>query len=92
MKSRLDGEPIVPMVWRQTGDQSSRPASEKDIREGVHLLYTNGLTKREYFAGLAMQGLIVLYKDYDPGDYAYLAICSTKAADALITELNKETI
>ena len=85
MKSRSDDEPIAPMVWRQTGDQSSRPASEKDIREGVHLLYTNGLTKREYFAGLAMQGFISAVTDF-----GNLAAFSVMAADALIAELNKE--
>ena len=87
MKSRSDDEPIAPMVWRQTGDQSSRPASEKDIREGVHLLYTNGLTKREYFAGLAMQGLISPISVHHLEE---LARYSVKAADYLITELNKD--
>jgi len=74
-------------------DQPAHPTMEHGYDSvGLPCVYTtNGLTKREYFAGLAMQGLIVLYKDYDPGDYAYLAICSTKVSDALIAELDKET-
>lgn len=44
----------------------------------------DGLTKREYFAGLAMQGLCA-DTNYD-GD---VAASSVKLADALIAELNK---
>lgn len=46
-----------------------------------------GLTKREHFAGLAMQGLLA--KDgnnYEPRDYAKFAI---KCADALLEEITK---
>lgn len=53
-----------------------------------------GLTKREYFAAMAMQGLLAHncahFKDEDlhePG----VAKRSLKLADALIAELNKET-
>lgn len=54
-----------------------------------------GLTKREYFAGLAMQGLL------NKGDWgegaaeqrehfrAYMAKLAVKNADALLKELNK---
>lgn len=53
----------------------------------------DGLTKREYFAALAIQGIaatgcIVSGGIYlDPGDAAKTAV---KYADALINELNKE--
>ena len=41
---------------------------------------------RAYYAGLAMQGLITEFNDYEN-----LAAFSVKAADYLIAELNKET-
>ena len=43
---------------------------------------------RNYYAGLAMQGLIATSHIYD---YENLARYSVKAADTLIAELNKET-
>lgn len=49
-----------------------------------------GLTKREYFAALAMQGLAPIGVgtfSWDPNNIAAMAV---KNADALIEELNKE--
>lgn len=43
-----------------------------------------GLTKREYFAAMAMQGLLARASKYSR-EYAEIAV---DAADALITELN----
>ena len=45
----------------------------------------NGLTKREYFAAMAMQGLLA----NDSGLITSKARDAVKAADALIEELNK---
>jgi hypothetical protein len=47
---------------------------------------TGGLTKREHFAGLAMQSLI------NGGESRFVTIAksSLKAADALLAELDKE--
>lgn len=42
--------PICPMILRQIGEQEFRIASEKDLREGIHLSSHKGLTKREHFA------------------------------------------
>lgn len=52
-----------------------------------------GLTKREYFAGLAMQGICAA-KD-EVGElihhgYEWIAISSVKVADALLAELEKK--
>lgn len=51
-----------------------------------------GLTKREYFAALAMQGLV----DFVPGcpaidekDAKHIATYAVRCADALLTELAK---
>jgi hypothetical protein len=43
-----------------------------------------GLSKRELFAAMAMQGLL-----FDPVDLRMIAQLSVKAADALIAELSK---
>lgn len=55
-----------------------------------------GLTKREYFAAMAMQGLFanpeyvkVLRNISEPGRHQSIAETSVAAADALITSLNK---
>lgn len=48
-----------------------------------------GLTKRELFAAMAMQGMMPLYTDnrFSPRDIAEWAVIQT---DLLIAELNKE--
>ena len=48
-----------------------------------------GLTKREYFAGLAMQG-IVSNADYYLRNGETFALCAVALADELLTELDKE--
>ena len=48
--------------------------------------YRKVLTKREYFAGLAMQGLISRQDIEDPENTANNAVCY---ADALLEELSK---
>ena len=49
-----------------------------------------GLTKREYFAAMAMQGLLA-NTNYNSTDDAVLAMTCTDAADALIKALNINT-
>jgi len=48
-----------------------------------------GLTKREYFAGLAMQALIPTYVE-KVQELTNVAEASTDFADALLAELNKK--
>lgn len=49
----------------------------------------NYLTKREYFAGLVMQGLISSEtEDYNFGHFSNLAEQAVKRADALLNELS----
>ena len=50
-----------------------------------HTAQSNGLTKREYFAAMAMQGYATK-TNWPIDDIVRYAV---KAADALITELNK---
>lgn len=47
-----------------------------------------GVTKREYFAALAMQGLLA--NRYSNGERHEIANIAVNQADALIAELNKE--
>lgn len=48
------------------------------------IIVTTGLTKREYFAGLALQGLI---SSNSGQTYEYLVTRSIKAADELLKQL-----
>ncbi len=55
----------------------------RDLLAGTEI-FNLGLTKRELFAALAMQGLLAQY-DLSPYD---IADCAVKNADALLAELN----
>ncbi len=78
------------------------PRAHASDPRGTIREHSNGLTKREYFAGLAMQGFLDKLSNIttqDPAhpdwlsvapDFEGLAAGSVKMADALIAELNKE--
>jgi len=53
----------------------------------VNEAYQSGLSKREYFAGLAMQGLLVSNHD---ADFKEIAEWSVKMADELLKQLGDE--
>ena len=60
------------------------------INPWKELSVNGGLTKREYFAGLAMQGILASLTGDDcisPND---LARCSLVNADALLAELERQ--
>jgi hypothetical protein len=63
-------------------------ANDAAFAQNPHTLLDTGLTKREYFAAKAMQGLLAMAKDDE--SMQFLARQSVKMADALIEELNKE--
>jgi hypothetical protein len=75
-----------------SGNDAAFPG-EKNIRYGQPNDCNEGLTKREYFAGLAMQG--ILAGQYSTGAADWNAGCDTLAgwsvdiADALLAELEK---
>lgn len=48
-----------------------------------------GLTKREYFAAMAMQGWIACQYDGFTGDENAVALKAVKYADAVLAELDK---
>lgn len=53
-------------------------------------IYSNGLTKREYFAAMAMQGIL---SDHDnqgyTWNYEHVVADAVKIADQLINQLNQ---
>lgn len=78
--------PNDPMCPAKVGfsDGIQQESFQSDNTVGTYM----GLTKREYFAAMALQGLIPWNKSgkIDPDSYAMLAVA---CADALIQELNK---
>ncbi len=54
----------------------------EDIREGISL--------RDHFAGLAMQGFLAA--DYNDWDYEKLALTSYEQADAMLKERDKRDV
>lgn len=81
-------EPISPFFkWNEPGYGDTITICDSSGSKQF-LPYKQGLTKREYFAAMAMQGLIA------GAEYAVplieLAEQSVEIADALINELNKE--
>ena len=71
----------------KNGDQPINP-TERPI-SGGGTLQTFGLTKREYFAALAMQGYMA--NKYTPHhNPEYIADYAVECAEALLSELEKE--
>jgi hypothetical protein len=62
----------------KNGEKRAFPADEHTHTDG-------GLTKREYFAGLAMQGMARI-----EGNVEDIAHDAVKIADALLAELRKQ--
>lgn len=67
---------VSDLVQLKEGDM---PVTAMDIGGARYI----GLTKREYFAGLAMQGLLA------NGDYTGVESAAVVKADALLKELEK---
>jgi len=72
------------------GNDAANPCIESINHAGVVQITTSeaGLTKREYFAVMAMQGLLAHQFMQNVNDAANDAVA---AADALIKELNKSS-
>ena len=64
----------------------NNPINPLEIKLGYELIQFIGLTKREYFAGLAMQSLIVSNPKWHTDAVARFSI---KIADDLLKELDK---
>ena len=68
-------------------DNSKTPAFHATPMD--HTIDTMGLTKREYFAGLAMQGILSTGDSTYTPSADYYAKKAVLAADALLLELSK---
>lgn len=66
----------------------NNPINPLEIKTGNESMQFVGLTKREYFAGLAMQGMLAdpNLSDYNPKFIAGLAV---DFSDAILKELDK---
>ena len=90
-------EPVYPFLkWNEAGYGDSIVAY--DANGGKQFFpYESGLTKREYFAALAMQSLLPDYQEtlmspqtfHKPQLKKYIAQEAVEMADMLIEELNK---
>jgi hypothetical protein len=65
------------------------PAYPVTYGNGMAEKFTIGLTKREYFAAMAMQGLLHKCEHNKPMELHAIQAC--KFSDSLIAELNKES-
>jgi hypothetical protein len=89
-------QPINPSMWTKYREGSDDYKPLKDGQKTGWETKFGGLTKREYFAGKALQGLLSLY-DSDGGNIVptsenvvYMAKLAVTAADALLSELSNE--
>ncbi len=73
------------MTVQQKDSGPAFPNIARDMMEGERWRWVDGLSKRELFAAMAMQGLVTnLPKGFKPKDIAWAAVA---AADALLEEL-----
>ena len=80
-------QPIYPAMMQRTGDETFRLSRASDPREwNVPCV---GLTKREYFAAVAMQGLLSNSMDWVNDKHGWCAENAVRLADDLLTELSK---
>ena len=87
-------QPISPTMYTKFGDGEDDYQPLKDGQKTGWEVKFGGLTKREYFAGLSMQGLLALQDKGTFGsfDEAIERICevSVKFADELLKQLENE--
>jgi hypothetical protein len=70
----------------------SNPDDPIGVIPDISKEWQDGLTKREYFAALAMQGLIAADLDWGDEPMDELAPLAVQYADALIHQLNKRKV
>jgi len=69
-------------------ENSNLPAFPVELTNDDNI-HVEGLSKREWFAGMAMQGLMANEQNAPVTDYEYAAKACIKMADALLAELDK---
>lgn len=80
----------LPTVFmKQVNETDFRPAKDKEIMADNYIFPTAGLTKREYFAAMAMQG--ILSNPESPClTPARIAKAAVRVADKLLSQLKKQ--
>ncbi len=88
-----------PTVRREEVYSESKQSSDGSFEQSKTFgdVWTGGLTKREYFAARAMQGILANLPTYEKGKYIREGVQVTPSAtllaidlaDALIADLNK---
>jgi len=76
----------------ENSDQSAFPVTKEILDLAGSGTDPFGLTKREYFAGLAMQGLLERFTigQLMGNESVLVADCALKLADALLAELSNK--
>lgn len=82
----MKNKPIYPTPVAG-GDHSVVTAHQADDLNN----YESGMTLREHYAGLAMQGLLASQSETYGASKESTARIAVEHADALLTELNKES-
>lgn len=80
-------QPITPSMWTKCGDGADDYQPLKEGQKTGWEVKFGGLTKREYFAGLALQGIIS--KHGVETDISNFTKDAVKLADALLEQLEK---
>ena len=78
-------QPIVPTMYTKFGDGENDYQPLKDGKKTGWEVKFGGLTKREYFAGIAMQGLI----SGNATHFSDIPEKSVRFADEMLAELEK---
>jgi len=84
-------QPINPSMWTKCGDGADDYQPLKDNQKTGYETKFGGLTKREYFASKAMQGLLSNHAQIDSTNYEWVAKTAVGYADELLNELSKTT-
>jgi len=79
------------MIKTEPNDGAFACEDNGDLAEEGIKCAQKGLTIRQYYAGLAMQGLLAAHPEENAFNYEQTAISSVDFADALIAALNKTT-
>jgi hypothetical protein len=84
-------QPITPSMYTKSGNGADDYTPLKDGQKTGYERKFAGLTKREHFAGLAMQGLLSIYDGItivpNEDNVKYMAKLAVEAADILLQEL-----
>jgi len=83
-------QPITPSMWTKNGSGENDYQPLKDGQKTGYEVKFGGLTKREHFAAMVLQGMYSNNGLVDQWDCEnIMALNAVKAADALLEALNK---